>query len=75
MCGAGFARLVVQLAINFSPTTNSFFLNMILGGPVCLTKQRERENTYVGHVIKLFLVICTYTHTRVCKRMAETVEN
>ena len=35
--GAGFARVVVQLAIKFSPTTNRRFLNMILGGPVCFT--------------------------------------
>lgn len=37
--GWGFALVVVQLAIRFSPTTNSFFLNSIFGAPVCLTAE------------------------------------
>jgi hypothetical protein len=41
--GGGFALVVVQLAIKFSPTTKSRFLNIIFGGPVCFTaKDREK---------------------------------
>lgn len=52
MCGGGLARVVVQLAINFSPTTKSRFLNMIFGAPFCLTvtkRIRERENIMLAN--------------------------
>lgn len=53
MCGAGFARVVVQLAISFSPTTKSRFLNMIFGGPVCLTmNERERKREKINKIIR-----------------------
>lgn len=47
MCGWGFARVVVQFAIKFSPTIKSFFLNSIFGGPVCFTDKIKVMNIYL----------------------------